>query len=118
MSRWLRFILVLILGIGIGLLYGWVIDPVEYVDTYPDSLRQDYKTDYVLMVAEAYQAEGDLKLAVERLKFLGEAAPGVYVDNALYFAVQSGYATSDLGLLRTLSDALIAADAGQNGGQP
>ncbi len=118
MSRWLRFFIILVLGIGIGLLYGWVVDPVEYIDTSPESLRDDYKTDYVLMVAEAYQTEGELDLALERLKFLGEAAPEVLVDNALYFAVQSGYSASDLKLLRGLSDALTAEMNQYEGDQP
>ena len=115
MSRLFRFFSVLILGIGIGLLYGWVIDPVEYVDTYPGSLREDYRTDYVLMVAEAYQNERNLELAVGRLGFFGNTPPDSYVDNALYFAVQSGYGASDLGLLRELSDAL-AVGTDLNGG--
>jgi len=109
---------VLFIGIGIGLLYGWVIDPVEYIDTYPESLRDDYRTDYVLMVAEVYQSEKDLELALERLFFLGEAAPEIYVDNALFFAVQSGYGASDLSLLRLLSDALPARNEPNGGDQP
>jgi len=108
MSRWIRFLLVLIIGFGIGVLYGWVIDPVGYVDTYPEALREDYKTDYILMVAEAYQVERDLGLAVKRLAFLGTSPPENLVERALYFGVEKGYAASDLGLLRILSDALMA----------
>jgi hypothetical protein len=108
MSRWVRFFIVLVIGFGIGLLYGWVIDPVEYVDTDPESMRNDYKTDYVLMVAEAYQADRDVALAVQRLSFLGESFPVKIVEDAMIFAVQSEYAPADLGLLRDLSDALGA----------
>jgi hypothetical protein len=36
-----------------GLLYGWMVNPVRYVNTTPDTLRADYQLDYVLMVAEA-----------------------------------------------------------------
>ena len=106
MSRWVRFFLVLIIGFGIGLLYGWVIDPVEYVDTFPETLREDYKTDYVLMVAETYQVERDIDLAVERLSYLGFIPPESLVEEAMFFAVQSGYSPGDLGLLRNLSDGL------------
>jgi hypothetical protein len=106
MSRWIRFFIVLAIGFGIGLLYGWVIDPVEYVDTAPVSMRSDYKTDYVLMVAEAYQVDQDISLAVQRLSFMGGAFPVKVVEDAIFFAVQSGYAPVDLGLLRDLSDAL------------
>jgi len=107
MSRWVRFFLVLIIGFAIGLLYGWVIDPVDYVDTFPGTLREDYQADYVLMVAEVYQVERDLDLAVEQLTFLGFVPPENLVEEAMYFAVQSGYTPQDLALLRNLSDALI-----------
>lgn len=106
MARWFRFFIVLLLGSGIGLLYGWVIDPVEFIDTSPKSLREDYKTDYVLMVAEVYQVDQELSLVFERLSFLGDLDPEIYVENALYFAVQSGYSPSDLSLLRALSDSI------------
>jgi hypothetical protein len=79
---------------------------VDYVNTFPESLRDDYKTDYVLMVAEAYQVDRDIDQAVNRLAFLGIISPENVVENALFFGVQEGYAPSDLGVLRMLSDAL------------
>ena len=108
MARWIRFLIVLILGFGIGLLYGWVISPVKYVDTSPESLREDYQVDYVLMVAEAFQADRQLALAKQRLAFLGIQSPVGVVEQAMFFAVQSGYSPTDLSYLRTLSDALLA----------
>jgi len=107
MSRWVRFFVVLFIGFGIGLLYGWFVDPVDYVDTFPDTLREDYKADYVLMVAEAYQFEQDIDLAIERLAYLSPTPPVSLVENAMFFAVQSGYTPADLGLLRNFSDALL-----------
>lgn len=59
-----------LLGIGLGLLYGWVISPVKYTDTAPDSLRADHKEQYLILVASAYQAEGDLDHARLRLSKL------------------------------------------------
>lgn len=106
MYRWTRFFTVLIIGFGVGLLYGWVINPVEYVDTVPESLSEAYQADYVLMIAETYHAEKDLALAVQRLTFLGEASPESILQQAMDFAVRENYAPSDLGLLRDLSDAL------------
>ena len=57
MPRWLPPLILAIIGIALGLLYGWVIEPVKFVDTTPASLRADYQTDYVLMVAEAYRSD-------------------------------------------------------------
>jgi hypothetical protein len=59
------------LGIATGLLYGWVIDPLEYIDLTPDTLRPGYRSDYVLVVAEVYQAEQNAELAARRLAILG-----------------------------------------------
>ena len=113
MSRWSRFLIVIALGIVFGLLYGWVIAPVEYVDTTPDTLRADYQTDYVLMVAEIYQMERDLGLAHARLKILGdEISPAESAEAALIFAVDAkDYDPEDLRLLRDLSEALGRFDA-------
>ena len=48
MSRWTLFLLVIILGLALGLVYGWVINPVSFQDTTLNNLRIDYKTDYTL----------------------------------------------------------------------
>jgi len=107
MTRWTRFIIVLLFGIGIGLVYAWVINPIEYVDTSPNRLRQDYKTDYVLMVAEAYQAEEDLEIARARLALLGDETPQQSVRNAVLFASSlEGYPVRDISVLRALSQDL------------
>jgi hypothetical protein len=60
----------LVIGIGLGLLYAWIIKPVEYVDTTPNTLRTDYKDAYRLTIASAYQASGDLARAQARLNLL------------------------------------------------
>jgi len=106
MSRWIRFIFAIIIGAAGGLYYGWVVSPVEYIDTTPDSLRIDYKSDYVLMVAEAYQAENDLPTAARRLALLGETTPSELVREALIFAERQGYTDTDIKLMRTLLNAL------------
>jgi hypothetical protein len=64
-----------ILGLIFGLIYAWFIQPVEYKDTPPSSLRSDYKDQYRLMIAIAYSANNDLVRATERLKLLGDRNP-------------------------------------------
>ncbi len=69
-------ILAFILGLTGGLIYSWILSPVEYTDTAPASLRQDFKEDYLSLIASAYQATGDLNQARARLTLLGiSAAP-------------------------------------------
>lgn len=106
MSRWIAFIISIILGALAGMLYGWVINPVEYVDTAPNSLRSDYKTDYVLMIAEIYSQDQDIGLAARRLASLGDMQPSEHVDQALAFAVQNSWSQPDLMLMRALAEAL------------
>jgi hypothetical protein len=106
MARWVRFFLAILVGVAGGLFYGWVVNPVRYVDTTPDTLRIDYKSDYVLMVAEAYGAENDLALAVRRLALLGSAPPLEIVRQALLFAESQGYSDADVTLMRNLYQAL------------
>jgi hypothetical protein len=102
MSRWMKFLAAILLGAAAGLFYGWVVNPVEYVEITPRSLRVDYKTDYVLMVAEGYQVDRDISLAVERLAELSSSAPGEIVTSALNYALQNNYSPQDLALLQSL----------------
>ena len=66
----------LMLGLGLGLLYGWVISPVQYTDTEPHSLRADYRAGYLRLVAAAYGQDHDLdrvRLRLAKLKDLDPA---------------------------------------------
>lgn len=110
MTRWIRFFIVLIIGIGLGVLYGRVVNPVEYVDTTTESLRLDYKTDYVLMVSEVYQTHQDLMWAMNRLALLGCETPQACVEDALDFATEAGYASQDLRLIEDLYFALSGGE--------
>jgi hypothetical protein len=106
MSRWIAFFIAIAVGTAAGLFYGWVVNPVEYVDTAPNSLRIDYKTDYVLMVAEAFSLDRDVNLAIRRLASLGDLSPSEHLDEALSFAVQNNYPQADLLIMRTLAEEL------------
>ena len=106
MSRWIRFLLAIVLGAAGGLFYGWVLNPVKYVNTTPDTLRVDYKSDYVLMVAEAYGADSDLAQAARRLALLGDTPPVDTTRAAVLFAEKQGYTDADVALMRQLLAAL------------
>jgi hypothetical protein len=118
MSRWLRFFIAILVGIGLGLLYGWVISPVEYVDTSPDTLRVDYKTDYVLMVSEAFQGDRDLPLALRRLALLGEQPPVEIIQQALLFGQANGYTDADLERIQVLLNAVQVLNLAQETPSP
>jgi hypothetical protein len=110
MARWILFIIAILVGVALGLAIGWIFIPIQYVDTSPDTLRIDYKTDYVLMVAEAYQSENDLGLAVRRLALLGNVSPADVVDQAIQFAQKYGYTEADITRMQALWGELQALE--------
>lgn len=107
-SRIFFILIALIAGIGLGLAYGWLIDPVDFFDLTPDTLRADYKTDYVLMTAEAYRAEQDPGLAARRLAIFGSQSPSAIASQGLAYARANGFADSDIALIQELVTALQA----------
>jgi len=98
----------LMAGIGLGLAYGWVIDPVDFFDLTPDTLRADYKADYVLMTAEAYRAEQDPGLAARRLAIFGSQSPSAIAAQGLAYARANGFADTDVVLIQELVTAMQA----------
>lgn len=117
MRRRLLFLFVVLVGIGLGLMYGWVINPIEYRNTRLDQLNREYQTDYVLMIAETYQLEGNLVVAARRLSDLDPAAPNIVVSKAVENATRMGYAEGDLNTMRVLFHAFdsILPASGANG---
>lgn len=66
-ERALPIILGALLGLALGLYYAWELNPVEYVETAPSSLREPYREAYLTLIADAYNATGDLARARTRL---------------------------------------------------
>jgi hypothetical protein len=71
-------------------------------------LRIDYRTDYILMVAETYHREVDLEQAIRRLGMLGSTPPADMVYQAILFARKAGYTDGDQALMQALLSALQA----------
>jgi hypothetical protein len=106
MSTTSRILLGLALGLALGLFYGWFIQPVEYVDTAPNALRQDFRSDYVLAVAETYDAHQAISKAQVRLATLGPEPALNYVVAAIDYGVAEGMPQRDLESLNRLALAL------------
>jgi hypothetical protein len=106
MSRLTIFFLVIIVGLAFGLIYGWVISPVQYRNTTPNNLRYDFQTDFVLMVAEVYNSNQDISLAAQRLAQFGSEDPADLVLRSLAYANQLEYSQPDLELIQNLATAL------------
>ena len=108
MKRWVWILLAVAAGFGLGLLYAWVINPIQYVDLTPTTLRADYRADYILMVAEAYQKEKDADLAARRLAIFGSDPPAEIAAQALQFGPQAGFSPNEMSDLEDLVAALRA----------
>ena len=94
------------LGLGLGLYGGWVLAPVEYTDTTADTLQQVYKDDYVLMLATAFAADGDLATAQAGLASLGLTDPAAALQATADRLEAAGYPEQDLQRLAALAAAL------------
>jgi hypothetical protein len=85
---------VLILGLVIGLLggliYTWVIQPVEYYNTYPPLMGETYRRTWIAMTAQAYGAEGNWERTRVRLTDLPEDEVRQVVTDELERAVAAG----------------------------
>ncbi len=104
--RLIWFILSIAAGVAIGLAYGWLVKPAGYAGTQPATLRADYKTDYVLMVAEIFQKEGSEALAAHRLSELSNDSPIRTVQAAILFARQLDYSQRDMDTLAHLAEVI------------
>ncbi len=65
-----------VLGLALGLVYAWVVSPVQWTDATPTLLRADYQTDYLKAAIDSYSVNRDVDLAVSRYRSLGAAGPG------------------------------------------
>jgi hypothetical protein len=99
----------LVLGLGIGLLISIVIFPVRYTETAPSSLAAEYKDNYRWLIARAYQANGDLIRAGQRLALLGDANPQEALAAQAQRMLAAGESVEDARVLADLAAALVAA---------
>ena len=107
-NRWLFMVLALLAGIAAGLAYGWILDPVDFYNLTPDTLRADYKADYVLMTAEAYRSEQDAGQAARRLAIFGSQSPVSIASSGLEYARLNDFSDADVVLMQELVTALQA----------
>ncbi len=106
MPRWLQILLAAAIGLAAGLYYGWSIAPVEYIEASPGALHIDYRSDYAIMVAEAYKNEGNLDLAARRLGLLGSAPPAEIIQEILEYSEKADYSEEDIEYLEVLMKAI------------
>ncbi len=95
----------LVIGLILGLAIGWWIWPVRHADSAPAGLRRDYRDDYLVMVATAYEVEGDLERARGQLAPLDPDEPSAPLIELAQRLVQAGGSTDDSTRLAHLASA-------------
>ena len=105
-KRFVWFVVALVIGTTLGLLYGWVFSPAAPNSAGLVNLRDDYKADYVLMVSEVFQHEQNAPVAITRLERLGDGSAIQELQFGLLSAQKFGFAFSDLQLMGELYKSL------------
>jgi hypothetical protein len=107
--RFIFFFLAILVGIGAGLAFGWMMMPPAAPRNAPlGSLRADFKTDLVLMVAEEFQTFPDSMQALTQLDKLDESDPITLLGNSIQYAQEIGYPEEDLKLMQDLLNSMDA----------
>jgi hypothetical protein len=96
------------LGIAIGLVIAWGVWPVQYANADPVDLRQSCKDDYIRMISVAYQMDGDIIAAKQRLSQLGLSDPVQAINDLISRDNVSSGNPDDLDALTSLALALSA----------
>src|SRR5664279_3932300 len=106
----LRFVLsliaALIVGVLLGLYFGWVQFPVKYTDSSAERLAQRYKDEYTVMVANAYLDDNDLTGALARMRLLGVDNVPAYIQDTTERYITNSSNVSDIRALVALSSGL------------
>jgi hypothetical protein len=99
----------LLAGTGLGLWYGWEVDPVEYTDTDLAHLHPSYKDEFILMVSRAYALDDDLDRARVRLEMLALPDPADATATLAEQAIAQGAPPPRIRVLAELAAALGAS---------
>jgi hypothetical protein len=62
----------LLIGLGLGLVYAWFIQPVEYTSISLAELRPEHRATWITLVAASYAVEDDWRRASFRLDYLDD----------------------------------------------
>jgi hypothetical protein len=104
-------------GLLFGLLIGWGVAPVEFIDATPSYLRADLQEDYLRMAIDSFRLNSDPGLATDRWKGLGVNAQQVYEQ------IQNNPGSADQEVIRVYGETVrrvleaegYQPDAGQTG---
>ena len=97
-------------GLLLGLLIGWVVAPVKFVDATPAYLRADLQEDYLRMAIDSFRLNSNPDLAVQRWQNLGSSVQPAYNN------IQANPKGADPNVIKAYGDlatSVLSADGGQ-----
>lgn len=86
----------LLIGLSLGLYYAWIVEPVAYVAAAPARLSAENRAAYLLLVGQAYAANGDWEKTQQRLAALDDPAIKQTVNDQFESYLRAGRPTSEL----------------------
>jgi hypothetical protein len=95
---WIWLPVGLLLGLALGVGYAWVLRPADFRGAEPASLQPVYRGEYILLIATAYQATGNLDRARSRLELFPELDPAVLGSLAQQVVAANGSEDAARGL--------------------
>jgi hypothetical protein len=96
----------LFVGLALGLIYTWLIEPVQYYDTPPDRLRADLTEEYILLICEAYAADEDWTATQKRLATLDDPDIAATILDLTERAIEQGKPVSTIRHLASVAAGL------------
>jgi hypothetical protein len=100
-----------VIGLTLGLLYTWVINPIPLTETTPAALNPHDKEIYTVLIAAAYVADEDLDRAHSRLAKLEYADTETTIVSLAERYINEGRDARDIRALARLADALGGTSA-------
>jgi hypothetical protein len=110
-SGWFALFAGVALGLAGGLYYAWRVNPVEYTDTAPSSLRADFKASYLTLIASAYASTGDLPRAQARLAIFADPDPAASLAALAQQLLAAGVPAPEAEAVAALASDLSAGPA-------
>ena len=98
-------VLALMVGIALGLTWGWVIQPTTFIDAPINLLRNDLKENYLRMTLDSLRVNGEMGLAISRYQELGANAPEILA------AIKANPAQTDPAVVAVFEQVLIESNA-------
>ncbi len=101
----------IVIGFAASLYFAWIVQPVSFTEASPARLSDDHRAEYILLVSQAFEVNGDWSLAQERLAALADDQIRQTVSDQLAAYLRQGEPAQDLRSLALLARQLGVENA-------